>query len=435
MDAGIVILIIISLFIIMLLLGIYIHVILFMTGIAGLVLLDGFSVLEGLVGNQPFNSVASFSLTTIPLFILMAQFIMNANIIQEIFLLIRKLSKGKDWLLGVLTLLVGGLLGAVSGSGAATAASLGQVAVPELEKSGYHPPLAGAIAASAGSLSGIIPPSIILILFGVSTETSIGKLFIGAMIPGILTMLVFIFVILYYYFKYNKGVDKSSDVEAIDLDAKKLIVVILASFFIFITVFGGIYSGIVTPTEAAALGAFVALITAAVLKKLNWAFLVKSLVETVKVSGMVLLIIVSANVFSRFVSLSMLPRTFIDLLNPIIDQTILVLIILILLYFVLFMFIEGGAVVLMTASISLPIIQAIEVDPIWFGVFISLLCTIGLITPPVGLSVYAVSGATNINSTSIFRYAMSFAVVSTVVVCTLLIMFPSLVLWLPGLME
>lgn len=435
MDAVIVITIVISLFLLMLLAGVYIHIILITTGILGIVLLDGFSVLEGLVGNQSFNSVATFSLTTIPLFILMAQFIMNANIIQEIFALIRKLSHGRDWLLGVLTLLIGGLLGAVSGSGAATAASLGQVAVPELEKSGYKPALAGTIAASAGSLSGIIPPSIILILFGVSTETSIGKLFIGAMIPGILTMTVFVFIILYYYFKYNKGVDKSTEIDSIHLNPKRLLIVIIASTFIFITVFGGIYSGIVTPTEAAALGAFTSLLTSIFLRKFNWSFLQKSVVETVKVSGMVLLIIVSANVFSRFVSLSQLPRKFIALLDPIIDQTILVLLILIVLYFVLFMFIEGGAVILMTASISLPIIQAIQVDPIWFGVFISLLCTIGLITPPVGLSVYAVSGATKINSTSIFKYAMTFAVVSTIVVCTLLIIFPSIVLWLPGLME
>lgn len=435
MSTTVIIAVILFLFFIFLFLGMYIHSILFICGLIGLVLLDGFDILTGLLGNQPFNSIASFSLTTIPLFILMAQFILNAHIIQELFIMIQKLSKGRDWLLGTLTMIIGGLLGAVSGSGAATAATLGQVTVPELAKHGYKPPLAGAIAASAGSLSGIIPPSIILILFGISTETSIGDLFIAAIIPGILTMAVFIGVMLYYYFKHNKGKPKESNGEDIQLDVKKLIIVNAASFIIFLTVFGGIYSGFVTPTEAAALGAFIALLTAVVLRKVNLQFIKTSLTETIRVTGMVLLIIVAANVFSRFISLSRLPKTFIDLLTPIIDQPILVLLILIMIYFILFMFIEGGAVILMTASISLPIIQALEVDPVWFGVFVSLLCTIGLLTPPVGLSVYAVSGATNIESMSIFRYAMVFAICAAVIVCGLIIAFPELVLWLPNTMK
>lgn len=421
------------LFFILLMLGMYIHTILFFLGILGLILIDGFSVLEGLLGNQPFNSVANFSLTTIPLFVLMAQFIMNANIIQEIFEFITKISRGRDWLLGTLTLIVGGLLGAVSGSGAATAATLGQVTVPELEKHNYNPPLAGAIAASAGSLSGIIPPSIILILYGISTETSIGDLFLGAMIPGVLTMIVFIFVMIYYFIKYNKsnGAQKNKSKDIV-INKRRIIIVIISSSFIFFTVFGGIYLGVVTPTEAAALGAFTAFLTAIFLRKMSKEFMIKSIIETLKVSGMVLFIIIGAQVFSRFISLSALPRKFISLLEPIMDNKVLVLIILASIFFLLFMFIEGGAVILMTASITLPIIQAVNVDPIWFGVFISTLCTIGLITPPVGLSVYAVSGATNINSTSIFKYAMAFAIVSTIVVCGLLIIFPELVTWLPS---
>ena len=144
-------------FIVLLLAGLYIHSVLLASGIIGLILLEGFGILPGLLGNEPFNRVASYTLTTIPLFVLMAQFILQSGLVQDIFYMVHKVSKGKNSLLGVLTLIIGGLLGAVSGSGTATSASLGQVAIPELRKHGYSAPLAGAVAASGGSLSGEIP--------------------------------------------------------------------------------------------------------------------------------------------------------------------------------------------------------------------------------------------------------------------------------------
>src|SRR5690606_31597324 len=199
MDNLMVIGIIIAMMIVLLIAGLYIHSVLLASGIIGLILLEGFGILPGLLGNEPFSRVASYTLTTIPLFVLMAQFILQSGLVQDIFYMVHKVSKGKNSLLGVLTLIIGGMLGAVSGSGTATAASLGQVAIPELRKHGYSAPLAGAIASSGGSLSGIIPPSIILILYGVATETPVASLFIGAFIPGILTMIVFILVMLVYF--------------------------------------------------------------------------------------------------------------------------------------------------------------------------------------------------------------------------------------------
>lgn len=166
MPEYVVILIILTMFAILLISGLYIHSILFASGIIGLIFLEGFGILSGLLGNEPFNRAASYTLTTIPLFVLMAQFILQSGIVQDMFYMIHKISRGKNSLLGALTIIIGGLLGAVSGSGTATAASLGQVAVPELKKHGYKPELAAAVAASGGSLSGIVPPSIILILYG-----------------------------------------------------------------------------------------------------------------------------------------------------------------------------------------------------------------------------------------------------------------------------
>lgn len=440
MDNLLVIGIILVMMIVLLLAGLYIHSVLLASGIIGLILLEGFGILPGLLGNEPFNRVASYTLTTIPLFVLMAQFILQSGLVQDIFYMVHKVSKGKNSLLGVLTLIIGGLLGAVSGSGTATSASLGQVAIPELRKHGYSAPLAGAVAASGGSLSGIIPPSIILILYGVATETPVGSLFVGAFIPGILTMLVFIAVML-VYFQMGKKKQQGAQEEIIEdsaaeekVPALRLIVASAIAVAIVFIIFGGIYSGVFTPTEAGAVGAFVGLIAAFLLGKVNFAFFKVSLIETVKLTGMVMIIMIGAQIFGRFVSLSLLPRRLIELIEPIMDTPVLVLIVISIVLFIMFMFIEGAAVILMSIPVVLPIIQELQVDVLWFGVFVSVICTIGLITPPVGLSVYAVAGVSGINSGVIFRLTTVFALVAMVVVTGLMIAFPGLATWLPNSM-
>lgn len=445
MDSYLVVGIIIFMMIVFLLMGMYIHAVLLASGIIGLILLEGFSILPGLLGNEPFNRVASYTLTTIPLFVLMAQFILHSGLVQDIFYIVHKISRGRRSLLGTLTLIIGGMLGAVSGSGTATAASLGQVAVPELRKHGYSGPLAGAIASAGGSLSGIIPPSIILILYGVATETPVGALFIGAFIPGVLVMVTFIIAMLFYYRRETKRSPATADAQAeiasaAEAEAEeekvpvtRLAVSVIMGFLIVATIFGGIYSGIFTPTEAGAIGSVVGLLTALLLGKVNLNFFKASLTETIKLTGMVMLIMIGAQIFGRFVSLSLLPRKLINVLEPVMDSPALVLLLISAILFVMFMFIEGAAVILMTIPVFLPIITALQVDVLWFGVFISVICTIGLITPPVGLSVYAVSGVTGISSGSIFKIGMGFAVFSMIVVCGLMIAFPELATWLPSI--
>lgn len=440
MDNLLVIGIILVMMIVLLLAGLYIHSVLLASGIIGLILIEGFGILPGLLGNEPFNRVASYTLTTIPLFVLMAQFILQSGLVQDIFYLVHKISKGKNSLLGILTLIIGGMLGAVSGSGTATSASLGQVAIPELRKHGYSAPLAGAVAATGGSLSGIIPPSIILILYGVATETPVGSLFIGAFIPGILTMLVFIAVML-VYFQLGKNKQAALPSETLKQQAPeekvpaiRLIIASVIAVSIVFIIFGGIYTGVFTPTEAGAVGAFVGLIAAFLLGKVNVNFFKVSLIETVKLTGMVMIIMIGAQIFGRFVSLSLLPRRLIEWLEPIMDQPALVLIAISIVLFIMFMFIEGAAVILMSIPVLLPIIVELQVDTLWFGVFVAVICTIGLITPPVGLSVYAVAGVSGITPGSIFRLTTVFALVAMVVVTGLMIVFPGLATWLPNSM-
>jgi tripartite ATP-independent transporter DctM subunit len=463
MESLLVIAIIIVMLIMLLVSGLYIHSVLLASGIIGLILLEGFGILPGLIGKEPFNRVASYTLTTIPLFVLMAQFILQSGLVQDIFYMVHKVSKGKNSLLGVLTLFIGGMLGAVSGSGTATSASLGQVAIPELRRHGYSASLAGAIAAAGGSLSGIIPPSIILILYGVATETPVGKLFIGAFIPGILTMVVFIFVMLVLFHMERKkssiaavnpvsmqmesSINPYQDKKDIEtaatvsedkqetISALRLVTVSIIGVLIMAVIFGGIYSGLFTPTEAGAVGSLVGLIAALILGKVNVQFFKSSLTETVKLTGMVMIIMIGAQIFGKFVSLSLLPRKLIVMLEPIMDSPALVLIAISVVLFIMFMFVEGAAVILMSIPVLLPIITELQVDILWFGVFVAVICTIGLLTPPVGLSVYAVAGVSGIGSGPIFKVGMIFAIVAMIIVCGLMIVFPQLATWLPNSMS
>lgn len=421
------------LFFVLLVLGLHISTVLLLSGIVGLYLLSGVQALAGILELDPFNRVASYTLTTIPLFILMSQFIMHADIVKYLYSLVFKITRGVSSALGVFTILLGGFLGAVSGSGSAISASLGQIAVPELKKRGYREDLAGAIAAVSGSLSSIIPPAIGLIIYGALTQTPIGDLFIASIIPGILMIIIFVIVVMFLYKRTKMDVTDMEKTETIDLDnysVKQYTVAILTGLFIVGAIFGGIYLGIFTPTEAGAVGAFISLITAAILGKVNVDFFKKSLKSTLEITTMVMIIMVGAQVFGKFISLSRIPRKVLEMLEPLMGMPLLIIILLLIIYFILFMFLEGAAVILMTVPITVPLAQAVGISPLEFGILISAIGTAGLLTPPVGLCVYSVAGVTKIPIENLFKYSMIFAVVASIAVPAILLIFPELMTFL-----
>ncbi|MTD30984.1 TRAP transporter large permease [Planomicrobium sp. YIM 101495] len=433
---NIIIIVSLVLFLYFLIVGQYISSLMFSIGMIGIFLIGGMDLLSGFLQNEPFARTASYALTTIPLYILMAQFIMQAGIVKDLYSLMYTLSRGRPGPLGVMTILLGGLLGGVSGSGTATSAALGQIAVPELQKRGYPDHLAGTIAAAAGSLSAIIPPSVILILYGVVAQISIGELFTAALIPGILLMLVFsVLVIIYLRFNSKELKAASQEYVSDNVPISRYFIVTILGGAMGISIFGGIYLGVFSPTEAGAVGAFIALIMATILGKINLNFFKTSMVETTKITVMAMFIVVGASLFGKFISLSLVPRKIIDLLGPIMDSPVLVIIIIMVFYFFLFMLIESVAVILMTVPIIMPIVTAIDADPVWFGIMLTIVCTVGMLTPPVGISVYAVGGVTGIPIERLFKTSTVFAVVATIVVIGLLIVFPEIVTWLPSQMR
>lgn len=431
-------------FALFLLLGQRISSLLILSGLLGIFLIGGWDLASSFLSNDPYLRVASYSLTPVPLFVLMAQFVLRARLVNDLYHLIYTLSRGSAALLGVLTVILGGLLGAVSGSGTATAAAMGQVAVPELVKRGYGDYLAGAIAASAGSLSAIVPPSIILIIYGAITQTSISTLFIAAILPATLMVLIYAAYATWLLVKSLRlaktGTAPQQTLAEDTTDETppgwgRYLIAILSCGTIALIIFGGIYFGIFTPTEAAAVGCVVSFLTALVLGAVDRQFMVKSARESIDITVMVLLIMVGAQIFGRFLSLSRIPHNLVSAVSGLGDMPFLLLAIILALCFLLFMFIEGSAVIVMIVPVVLPLIIDIGYDPIWFGVILCVLCAGGLLTPPVGLSVYAVAGVTGLRIDRLFRHSTMFAFLVLLLVGALMILFPGMVTFLPEQMK
>ena len=438
MSNEVAILIALVVLVIMLLSGMYIHSLLLAVGVVGVILLGRGAVLPGLMSYATFTSVATYSMTTIPLYVLCAQLILEAGVVEDLFNLLYNASKGKRGVLGTFCIVLGAFLGAVCGSGTATSAALGQAAYPQLVKRGYKADLAAAVSAASGSLAGIIPPSVTIIVYGVATETPIGRMFIASMIPGILTTIVFIFCNLFFLNRENRisrqSGEEKAPFEPVPVDKKSTAISAIVAIIIAITIFGGIYSGFMTATEAGAVAATVAFICALLLGKVNKDFLVRAAKSSVKVTAMVMLIIVGAKIFGRFMSLSRISSSFVEMLEPLMDHPEIILIILIIVYFVLFMLMEGTAVIVMPTPVLLPVMEAMEVDMLWFGIIVCFCCVIGQLTPPVGVCVYSACGIADIPVEGPFKYSMLPAIAATVIVGGLMVFFPAVVTWLPSML-
>lgn len=419
--------------IVLLLGGLYIHSMLLAVGIVGIIALGKSALLSGLLSYTTFTTVATYSMTTIPLYVLCAQLILEAGVVEDLFNILYNISKGRKGVQGTFCCILGAFLGAVCGSGTATSAALGQAAYPQLVKRGYSSDLAAATSASAGSLAGIIPPSVTIIVYGITTETPIGRMFVASLIPGILTTLVFIGCNL--FFLNREGKNKPVETfKPVHVDRKNAIVSITVACIIAITIFGGIYSGFMTATEAGAVSATVAFICALCLKKVTKDFLIRSAKSTVNITAMVMLIMIGAKIFGKFMSLSKVSDAFVELLQPLMSQPKIILCICILVYFILFMLMEGTAVIVMTTPVLLPVMQQMNVDLLWFGIIVCFCCVIGQLTPPVGVCVYSVCGTAGIPVEGPFKKSMIFALVATVIVGGLMVLFPQVVTYLPSMM-
>ncbi|SDN83827.1 TRAP transporter, DctM subunit [Lutimaribacter pacificus] len=421
--------IVIGWFLFFLLIGQHVATVLFGAGIVGVLLWVGPPVLNGIVGQDVFFTVSNYSLSIIPLYLLMAQLLMRGGLVLDLFRVGHRLAGYRRFPLGVATLIIGGLLGAVSGSGAASAASLATLAGPELERVGYSRRFSLGLAAVAGSLSAVIPPSLIVIIYGSITSVPIGKLFIGLLGPGVLCMIVYIVCLAIFA---EDGDMPEPEKAAADEDERGAVAASVFLIGLLVVVFGGIYGGIITVGEAGAIGAFTAMVGLFAMRRIGLRELAHSLADSAKISAMLLLLVIGAQIFARFLAFSRVPRELLALAEPFIDQPGLLIAALMVVLFLAGMILESAAVILLIVPIVLPILEAAGVDLLWFGVLASLMIALGLLTPPVGLSAYAAAAAQGYSVAEIFRPATKFALVAAIVVVGATILFPGIVTFLPS---
>jgi C4-dicarboxylate transporter DctM subunit len=408
----------------------------FVMGLVGFVgfayLVDLESAL-GILRIVPYTTFADYGLSVIPLFILMGEFCFFAGLSKDLYDTVH------SWLGhlrgGLAMATVGACAGfaAVSGSSLATAATMSAVALPEMRRYKYDDRLATGAVAAGGTIGVLIPPSVILILYGVITEQSIGKLFLAGFIPGVLEA-VFYMVTIYILCKRNPLMGppgpKISMIQKI-MSLKTTWVVLL----LFILVIGGLYMGVFSPTEAAGVGAFGAFVFGLARRRLGWQAIRSSLTETGKNTAMIFIIIMGAMILGYFLAVSRLPFELASIIGGLEVNRYIILGLILILYIFLGCIMDSMAMLLITVPIFFPLVISLDFNPIWFGVVMVRVCEIGLITPPVGLNVFIISGvARDVPMYTIFRGILPF-LIADVFHVVLLVAVPQISLLLPSLMK
>jgi tripartite ATP-independent transporter DctM subunit len=403
-----------------------------LVGFLGFALLCSSPASFSILGMEPFKTGASYSLTVIPLFILMGQF---ANYSRMGFEVYQTVYRWIGFLPGGLSMAtIGACAGfaAISGSSLATAATMGTVALPEMKRFRYEDSLATGCIAAGGTLGILIPPSTVMIIYGILTEQPIATLFVAGIIPGLLLSGLFVLTV-YIITKYKPALGPPGP----RFTLKERIYSLKDTWsilFLFVLVVGGLYMGWFTPTEAAGVGAFGALIITMIKRRLTRDNLKDSLAETTRITAMVFAIVIGANIFGYFLTVSQIPDQLSGWIAELGLNRHVVLSILIFVYIILGCFMEGLAIMVLTIPIVYPMVIGMGFDPIWFGIIITLVMEMSLITPPVGINVFIISGvAKDVPMYTIFRGVFPFWVAMLACI-VLLVIFPEIALFLPGTM-
>ena len=403
-------------------------------GMGGMVYFMGLGSTINYIPTQIFQHLAKFTFIAAPLFLLMGYFAFEAGLTADAYKVAR------DWLgrlpggLGVATVVANAAFGAAAGSSLASCAAFSKIAIPEMRKSGYSMRLATGIIASAGGLAILIPPSIIMIIYGILSETSPGKLFIAGIFPGLVYAAVIalgIIPMVRFSAAWKAERPPAPPLRARLYELRKMWGIgVLAALVI-----GGIYTGVVSATEAAALGAFGAFLLAIALRKMNWSVFKESVSDTVHASSMIFLLLAGASIFSTFMTLSgLMELATTSIIN--LDLPLLGLLgMLALLYIILGCFLDSISMMVLTLPFIMPVMVDQGIDFLWFGAFLCILVEIGAITPPMGLNIYVMKGVLGdqVSLEELFMGAGVFVLLEMVIVA-IIIVFPQLATWLPGKM-
>ncbi|MFZ1955891.1 MAG: TRAP transporter large permease [Desulfobacterales bacterium] len=389
-----------------------------------------------LLSRNVYESFSSYGLTTIPLFVLMGQFAFNSGISRRLYDTAYKFLGSTRGGLAMATVAACTAFGAVCGSSPATAATMATVGLPEMKRYHYADELATGAVASGGGLGMIMPPSVVLIVYGVLTEQSIGALFVAGILPAIVMTILFIICI---YVQCIIAPEQGPPGEKFTWKQKmKSLSGMGDTLTVFVLVMGGLFFGLFTPTEAAAVGAFGVLAVALIRRQMTWHGFVKSLYETLRTSCMIMFLIAGAVVFGKFLAVSRIPFDIATWIGGFNLPPFLVLMAVVTVYLLGGCIMDALALVMLTIPIFYPVIVHLGYDPIWFGVIIVLVTQMGVITPPVGINVYVVYGVAQsvtggVALEAIFKGIIPF-LIAVIIGTILMAVFPQIILVLPNLM-
>ncbi len=434
MDSVTITIIVLSGFLTLLFLGMPVFGALGSSSVLGILLIQGVRGL-GAVPGVIYDRLAVFPLVAVPLFILMGEIIFHSGIGSQIFTATNRWFNRLPGSMGIASVAACAIFSALCGVSVAGAATIGSFAIPEMLDRGYKKSLATGCVAASGGLALLIPPSVALILYGVVGDESVGRLFIAGIIPGIVLagmMMGYIFLI--GVFRPESAPRSREEVSwKMRLDALLQIWPVL---LLIIMVLGSIYTGIATPTEAAAVGCVGSLVLAGFRKKLSWKIFRSILRSTISTSTMIMLIFASALLFGYVLTRLQVPQELASFVASLDMPGWIVLLCIFLLLYVMGMFMDAVSVILISTPILLPIIQQMGYSSLWFGIVMAIACEIGTETPPVGLNLFVIKGVSppSVRLMDVIRGAIPFALVETAGLI-LFIAFPQLVLWLPDLLQ
>ncbi|MSQ73649.1 MAG: TRAP transporter large permease [Betaproteobacteria bacterium] len=403
------------------------------TGVAGYAALDGWPKALKMFGTVPFELASAYSLSVIPLFILMGAVASRANMARELFEACNALFSGIRGALANATIGACALFGAICGSSVATAATFSSVAIPEMRRHGYDSAFAAGAVASAGTLAVLIPPSVLLAIYAIVAEQSLPKLYAAAFIPGFVLAALYVVAVFLVAWASPALVPR---VAAMSLATRLRAAVGIwkLGLLFFFAVFG-IYLGWFSPTEAAAAASFVAILIAFATGAMGWRGLIDALLETAYTTAAVFFIVVGAFIFSRFVVLTQFPNELARWVQAAGVGPVWIFATVIALYLLLGTFLDEVSTILITVPVTLPLVIGLGYDATWFGIFVTVMCTIGLISPPTGMTVFVIQAQhADIPVTRIYLGTLPFLVADFVLI-GILIAAPGLVSWLPAVLK
>ena len=388
----------------------------------------------GIITAIPFDWVGDFSFSAVPMFLLMGYIASQSGMTSGIFGAMRIFLWRVPGSLACASVAACALFASASGSSVATAAAMSRIAIPEMLKARYDPALATGTIAASGTLGSLIPPSILMILYGIFAEQSIGKLFVGGFIPGAVSALIYMGMIMLRV-KARPSIAPTLEGGVTAAERRQALSDIWPFPPLVFFVLGGIFFGWFTPTEAGGVGAFFAFVLAFARGGLNWTVFKRTIVEATEGTGAIFIIAVTAVMFTRLMALSGVPGFLTEALVSTGTHPLILIAEISMIYVLLGMFIDSIGLMLITLPVVLPLLVAAGVDLIWFGIIVIKLLEIGLITPPIGLNVYMIKGALGdtVSLGTVFRGTFWFLGMD-IITLALIVIFPQMVLWLPSLM-